>query len=123
MSIMFHENLNYVCYLNSHLLTQQKNPYGSDRHKLPQDRRFVDKDSYMYLTGGVPDGYVTYQQVLEVLHRCKDSDQWPIDKLASEYKLDKADLDTLVKYFSSYKVVSKTGDNNAPPMEFHSLIS
>ncbi len=119
---MCYENFNYVCCFNSHLLTQQKNPYESDRqkHKLPQDRRFVDKDSY--LTSGVPDGYVTYQQVLEALHKCKDSDQWPIEKLASEYKMDKADLDTLVKYFSSYKVVSKTEDN-APPMEFHSLIS
>ncbi len=87
--------------------------------KLPQDRRIVNEDNFDPIRPA--EGYVTYQQVLEALDKCKDSDQWPIDKLASHYKLDKSDLNDLVTHFSSYRVIGKA-DNSDPRMEFHSLI-
>ena len=80
----------------------------------------MDEDSYP--VGGVPEGYVSYQQVLEIIHKSKKPEDFSTDALSSEYKLDKMDLESLLKYYGSFRVIGK-GESMAPPMEFHSLIS
>ena len=78
-------------------------------------------DDYDSPVGPVPEGYVTYQQVLEIIQKSKSSKDLSTDTLASEYKLDKEDLESLLKYYGTFRVIGKTG-SGAPPMEYHSLI-
>lgn len=102
---------------------QQENPFASERPErrrdnLPQDRSAKYEDEY--LTARASPGYLTVQQVFEIFDKRKEKmSGWTAETVANHYEVDLQDVENLLKFYNSYRVV-KSGESETA-LKFHLL--
>ena len=103
---------------------QKENPYASElpsrKDHLPQDRRANYDDIYHVGTSS-SEGYLTAQQVLEIFDkRGENPNEWTVENVAQQYKIDSRDAENLLKNFNNYRVV-KSAKKPDDPLGYHPL--
>ncbi|XP_071956625.1 NADH dehydrogenase [ubiquinone] 1 alpha subcomplex assembly factor 4-like [Antedon mediterranea] len=83
----------------------------ADRLRQPESTELWNNDDQ------VPDGRLSVSQALQLLAKYqRNRNEWPVERLAEEYKLNPLDVANILEYFQSFKVVpiGPKEDNKVP---------
>ncbi|XP_038078203.1 NADH dehydrogenase [ubiquinone] 1 alpha subcomplex assembly factor 4-like [Patiria miniata] len=99
--------------------TTEPKPSVSKMHRtLPSNRKPLAEATTMFeVPDEVPEGRLTVPMAMEILAKHKrNPKEWPVERLATDYKLDLTDTQNILEYFQSFKVIPIESSPNPPPV-------
>ncbi|XP_071800536.1 NADH dehydrogenase [ubiquinone] 1 alpha subcomplex assembly factor 4-like [Asterias amurensis] len=81
---------------------------STSRRSLPLNRAPIKpQTTFFEVPDEIPDGRLTVPMAIEMLAKHKrNPKEWPVDRLATDYKLDLKDAENILEYFNSFKVIA-----------------